>query len=181
MKARTAQGSARTAPVTVGGVVHHVAGAQAAIVRDGWILLQLRPWPPGWELPGGHLDPGEDAAACAVREAREETGLEVRVLGLVGVYRWQGLRRTADAVYAVEPVGGSWRRSIEAVAARWVRPERPPRTVFPWYRRRLLDVPDVLNGAPPVARFQSVTIRTVLFFGSSWAGAVVDAARRSRR
>ena len=39
-----------------------VMGAQVAIVERGRVLLQFRPWPPGWELPGGHCKPGEDPA-----------------------------------------------------------------------------------------------------------------------
>ncbi|MEA2672508.1 MAG: hypothetical protein QOG45_2728, partial [Chloroflexota bacterium] len=38
----------------VGDRTFPVQGAQLAIVHDGRVLLQLRPWPPGWELPGGH-------------------------------------------------------------------------------------------------------------------------------
>jgi len=39
-----------------------------------------------WCLPGGHMDPGESAEECCVREVLEETGLQVRVKRLTGVY-----------------------------------------------------------------------------------------------
>src|SRR5262245_29902159 len=160
--------------VSVDGTIARVHGSQAAIRRaDGRILLQFRLWPPGWELPGGHCDPDEDAAACAAREAREETGLEVRPVGLSGVYRWAGMRRTADAVYLVDAVSDAPRRSLESVAHRWVERGRYPRTVFPWVPARVEDALDVAGGAAPVQREQPVTLRHVLFFGSSWAGAVV--------
>ena len=38
-----------------------------------------------WSSPGGHLDFGEDPAACAIREAFEETGLDVRAVTFVGI------------------------------------------------------------------------------------------------
>lgn len=39
----------------------------------------------GWTLPGGGIDPGEDPAAAAIREIREETGFEAEIDGILGV------------------------------------------------------------------------------------------------
>jgi 8-oxo-dGTP diphosphatase len=167
--------------VVVDGVTHAVSGAQAAIVVDKRVLVQLRPWPPGWELPGGHVGAGEDPAACVVREVLEETGLHVRVNALVGVYSWAGLRRQADALFLVEPVGGQVRRSLEALRVRWVDAATLPRAIFPWCPLRIRDALAMVDGAAPVFRTQSVTPRHVLFFGSRWAAALVDALRRLAR
>lgn len=62
--------------------------AYAVVVReDGRMLLPH--WSEGdrggWTLPGGGIDPGEDPAAAAVREVREETGYDVELDGLLGV------------------------------------------------------------------------------------------------
>jgi 8-oxo-dGTP pyrophosphatase MutT (NUDIX family) len=167
--------------VLVGGVAHRVSGAQAAIVAGGRVLVQLRPWPPGWELPGGHVGAGEDPAACAVREVLEETGLQVRIKGLVGVYRWAGLRRQADALFLAEPAGGQTRRSLEAIRVRWVDAATLPRAIFPWCPLRISDALAVVDGAEPVVRTQPVTLRHVLFFGSGWVAVAVDAGRRLAR
>jgi 8-oxo-dGTP pyrophosphatase MutT (NUDIX family) len=167
--------------VSVDGVAHPIAGAQLALVRDGRVLIQLRPWPPGWELPGGHCDDGEDPAQTAAREGQEETGHTVRVLGLAGVYTWAGLRRSSDAVYVGEVTGGEWRRSIEAIRHRWVTPDELPATTFPWIPQRLSDALATTRGAPPVHRTQPVALRHVLFFGARWAGALIDTLRRVSR
>jgi len=62
--------------------------AVAAVVRDeaGRVLLIRRGDGRGWSLPGGFLEPGERLAEAIVREVREETGLEVEPLRIVGVY-----------------------------------------------------------------------------------------------
>jgi 8-oxo-dGTP pyrophosphatase MutT (NUDIX family) len=169
--------SAAANEVLLDGIRHRVSGAQAAIFLDGRVLVQLRPWPPGWELPGGHVGADEDPAACIVREVLEETGLQVRIRALVGVYRWAGLRRQADAVFLVVPVGGQVRRSIEAIRMRWVDSASLPRAIFPWCPIRISDALAVAAGGDPVLRTQPVMVRHVLFFGSRWVAVVVDAVR----
>lgn len=52
----------------------------------GVVLIERNNPPFGWALPGGFVDYGETLEHAAVREAKEETGLEVVLTGLVGVY-----------------------------------------------------------------------------------------------
>jgi ADP-ribose pyrophosphatase YjhB (NUDIX family) len=52
----------------------------------GVVLIERKNPPPGWALPGGFVDYGETLEAAAVREAREETSLEVTLLGQLGAY-----------------------------------------------------------------------------------------------
>jgi 8-oxo-dGTP diphosphatase len=55
-------------------------------VPEGIVLIKRRYPPPGWALPGGFIEYGETAEAAAVREALEETGLNVSLTRLFGVY-----------------------------------------------------------------------------------------------
>ncbi len=56
-------------------------------MADGRIVLIERRFPPlGWALPGGFVDYGESLEAAAVREAREETSLEVELIGQLHTY-----------------------------------------------------------------------------------------------
>lgn len=66
----------------------------AIIERSGKLLLtQQAPgrWHPGkWAFPGGVLDPGRTLLEQTLREAKEETNLDVKLEGLVGVYKHEG-------------------------------------------------------------------------------------------
>lgn len=63
--------------------------ADAVIVENGKILLVKRdtePFKGMWALPGGRLDGDETLEECCIREVIEESGLEVEILLLVGIY-----------------------------------------------------------------------------------------------
>ncbi len=55
-------------------------------IAGGIVLIERRYPPAGWALPGGFVEYGETVAAAAIREAREETGLDVTLTQLFGVY-----------------------------------------------------------------------------------------------
>ena len=52
---------------------------------------------PGWSFPGGHVEKGESFCDCAIREAKEETGLDIKNLQYCGVVHW--INRESDERY----------------------------------------------------------------------------------
>ena len=63
--------------LTVDIVIHY---------QDGIVLIERKNPPAGWALPGGFVDVGESVEAAAVREAKEETSLDVRLVEQFHVY-----------------------------------------------------------------------------------------------
>jgi 8-oxo-dGTP diphosphatase len=96
-----------------------------AVVRDehGRLLLVRRGSEPSkglWSLPGGRVEPGETPAMAAVREVREETGLDVEVERLLATVSIGGYL-VHD--FAASVVGGDLRAGDDADDVRWCADE----------------------------------------------------------
>jgi ADP-ribose pyrophosphatase YjhB (NUDIX family) len=96
-----------------------------------------------------------------VREVREETGLEVVIVELLGWYERTGFRAHRSPVYVCRPIGGCLRpHAREALAVRYFSPQALPRGLFPWFRDLLQH--DLHNTAVrPLQRTQHVGVRTL--------------------
>ena len=93
-------------------------------MSDGGIVLVRRAIDPGyglWVFPGGYVDRGEEVQAAAIREAREESGLDVRLDRLVNVYSYPG-SAPVIIVYAATALGGDLCTDEECLEARVFRP-----------------------------------------------------------
>ena len=126
----------------------HLA-TSTAILQDGRILLIQREDFRVWELPGGDVDPGESLVQSAAREAREETGLEVALTRLVGMYSLVGNDHTlVTAVFAARPAGGELRPDPREIAdAGWFLADALPEDLMWWHRQRIADAFAGVTGA----------------------------------
>ena len=95
---------------------------------DGRLVLVRRAIEPGygkWVFPGGYVDRGEEVEAAALREAKEEAGLDVRLERLINVYSYPG-RPLVVIVYAATVVGGQLCTDEECLEARLFLPDEIP-------------------------------------------------------
>ncbi len=77
-------------------------------VEGGIVLIERKNPPPGWALPGGFVDYGETVEEAAVREAREETGLDVKLIRQFHTYsdpRRDPRGHTVSAVFVARADG----------------------------------------------------------------------------
>jgi 8-oxo-dGTP pyrophosphatase MutT (NUDIX family) len=126
-------------------------GCSIAILdEDNRLLLQKRTDGDWWCLPGGGVDPGDTFTSTAIREAWEETGLEVEIVRLLGAYtdpeicsvypdgnRWQ----IASLAFLCRIIGGEMIESNEETAElRWFAEDELPANITPTHTKRIADV-----------------------------------------
>jgi len=108
--------------------------AASAVVadEDGRILMQRRSDNSLWSIPGGAMEPGEAIAQTVVRETSEETGLDVEVLHLIGIYSNPNhvveysdgeVRQQFSVCFACRVVGGALATSDESSEVGFFTPD----------------------------------------------------------
>ncbi len=108
-----------------------VPSVNVVVVNDaGEILMIRRTDNDNWAVPGGAIDLGESVAQAAVRETREESGIECEITGLVGIYSDPKhvllytsngeVRQEFSIVLTARPLSGQPTPSSESSEVRWV-------------------------------------------------------------
>ncbi|MFI6364173.1 NUDIX hydrolase [Nocardia sp. NPDC050630] len=107
--------------------------AVSAVIRDsqGRVLMIHRTDNDRYSIPGGGLEAGETITQALVREVKEETGIDVRVTDLIGIfsnpehviaYDDGEVRQEFSICFHADPIGGDLRTSSESKEVRWVAP-----------------------------------------------------------
>jgi len=95
------------------------------IIKDNQILLIKRkndPYKDKWAIPGGFVEYGEKTEDAVLREIKEETGLEAKISGLVGVYsdpKRDPRKHVVSITYLLKDISGTANGGDDAKEAKW--------------------------------------------------------------
>ncbi|GAB2559727.1 NUDIX domain-containing protein [Nocardia heshunensis] len=104
-------------------------GSALVVDAGGRVLMQRRGDSGNWSLPGGIMEVGETLEQCVIRETHEETGLDIEITGLLGIYTDPEhvieysdgeVRQEFAIVYRGRVVGGEIRVSHESTEVRFL-------------------------------------------------------------
>ena len=127
-----------------------IQGGRIILVQDRKVILVSHwyaPW--AWTLPGGGVERNETLEAAAIREAKEETGFEIKTIaGEIGTYRGSMGKRDKVRVYYTGDFEGSLalRPNFEIMARSWFDIDLLPEELSPANRRRIEAYRDGVRG-----------------------------------
>ncbi|MFN8411155.1 MAG: NUDIX domain-containing protein [Anaerolineales bacterium] len=128
-----------------------------AVIDQNKILLTKREDFETWILPSGGVEDRESFAQAAIRETKEETGLDVELTGLVGVYSRLGNMAPVHAVlFSARLIGGDIKcQEGETIAVEWFDFDKLPEPLSAGQRKR---IEDAIVGKRGVAVLQEIDI-----------------------
>ncbi|MBC7879212.1 MAG: NUDIX domain-containing protein [Anaerolineales bacterium] len=131
-----------------------------AVIHENKILLTQREDFETWILPSGGVEDGESLAQAAIRETKEETGLDVELIRLVGVYSRLGNMSPVHAIlFVAKPIGGEIKcQEGETIAVEWFAFDQIPSPLSAGHKKR---IEDAISGLSGVAVLQEMKVSTL--------------------
>ncbi|MCE7791232.1 NUDIX domain-containing protein [Salipaludibacillus sp. CUR1] len=83
----------------------HIVSAAAVVLNEEGHLLLIKGPKRGWEMPGGQVEEGESAMDAAVRETKEESGIDIEIIKFCGVFQNKG-DKICNLLFLGKPLGG---------------------------------------------------------------------------
>ena len=155
------------------------SGVTVAILENQTILLTLREDFEVWCLPGGGLDDGESLADAARREVREETGLEVELTRLVGMYSRVGWRPHHTFLFEAQITGGTLAPDPhEVIEARFFPLDDLPKMMLIGQDYR---IQDAISGLTGIVKTEYVSVSDTTSLSRAELYALRDQSGLSRR
>ena len=92
----------------------HIVSAATIVINEHQEILLIKGPRRGWEMPGGQVEEGESLKDAAIRETKEESGIDVEIESFCGVF--QNVKRSiCNTLFLAKPVGGEPTTSSESL------------------------------------------------------------------
>jgi len=92
----------------------HFVSAATIVLNDRKEILLIKGPMRGWEMPGGIVEEGESLKDAAIRETKEESGIDIEVLKFCGVF--QNVKKSiCNTLFLAKPIGGELTTSSESL------------------------------------------------------------------
>lgn len=92
----------------------HIVSAATIILNSKNEVLLIKGPKRGWEMPGGQVEEGESLTAAAIRETKEESGIDVEILKFCGIF--QNVEKSiCNTLFLAKPIGGTPTTSPESL------------------------------------------------------------------
>ncbi len=86
-------------------VPKHIISAAAIVINDNNELLLIKGPRRGWEMPGGQVEEGESLKAAAIRETKEESGIDIEIMKFCGIFQ-NVTASICNTLFLAKPIGG---------------------------------------------------------------------------
>ncbi|MFD1851325.1 NUDIX hydrolase [Oceanobacillus bengalensis] len=92
----------------------HIVSAATIVLNDQGKILLIKGPRRGWEMPGGQVEEGESLKNAAIRETKEESGIDIEIITFCGVF--QNVKASiCNTLFLARPIGGELTTSSESL------------------------------------------------------------------
>lgn len=92
----------------------HIVSAAAIVINDKNELLLIKGPRRGWEMPGGQVEEGESLSQAAIRETKEESGIDIEIIRFCGIFQ-NVTNSICNTLFLARPVGGALIQTPESL------------------------------------------------------------------
>ncbi|WP_098746263.1 NUDIX domain-containing protein [Paenibacillus sp. EZ-K15] len=92
----------------------HIVSAAAIVINEKNELLLIKGPRRGWEMPGGQVEVGESLSRAAIRETKEESGIDIEIIKFCGIFQNVG-NSICNTLFLAKPIGGELIQSSESL------------------------------------------------------------------
>lgn len=94
----------------------HIVSAAAIVINAKQEILLIKGPRRGWEMPGGQVEEGESLTRAAIRETKEESGIDIEIIKFCGIFQ-NTAKSICNTLFLARPIGGELALSNESLDA----------------------------------------------------------------